>query len=272
MQHVKLLYERGLKNKVNKKHLFILNKKQTLEKEPFLNKNVFGALLCNNSYAIDPYEATNEFIKTSENFGVKTMLEFHVNEIKYEDKMFTIKSKTNTEIKAKIIINAAGHYADEIAKLANYPDFEQTTKRGEYIVLSHNIKNKVSNVCFMVPTIHGKGVIVAPMLNGNFLVGPTAEDHVKKDETSFITHEKYIEIIKIGKHLIPELETEKIVSRFAGSRPIDVKTNDFVIGYAKANKHFINAAGMQSPGLSSAPAIAKEIVKLIEKTDFKLKT
>ncbi|WP_051619156.1 type 2 glycerol-3-phosphate oxidase [[Mycoplasma] collis] len=270
-KHLNLLYERGLKNKVNPLHLSILDKKQTLEKEKFLNKDVTSSLLCTNSWAIDPYEATNKIIEKSIENGLKTSLDFEVKKIDFKNSIFSIYSQKDEIIHAKIIINAAGHYADEIAKLANYSDFQQTTRRGEYIVLSNNISSKVTNICFMVPTIHGKGVIVAPMTNGNYLVGPSAENDVPKNTTSYITKEKYEQIVKIGNIIIPNLETEKIVSRFAGSRPIEIKSNDFYIKAAKENKNFINAAGMQSPGLSSAPAIAKMIIKLINKSDLKLK-
>ncbi|VEU74872.1 Glycerol-3-phosphate dehydrogenase [Mycoplasmopsis citelli] len=117
---------------------------------------------------------------------------------------------------------------------------------------------------FKVPTIHGKGIIVAPTLDGQYLVGPTAEEDVAKEDTRLVTREKYDYIGEIGKQIIPSLKLERTMMTISGSRPIDIETNDFVIRHSKKNKHFVIAGGMQSPALSSAPAIAEEIVKLLE--------
>ena len=122
----------------------------------------------------------------------------------------------------------------------------------------------------MVPTIYGKGVIVAPMLDGRIMVGPTAEDGVPKEETRFITKKQSDFISNIGTKLVPNIEMDKTEIRLAGSRPIDIETNDFIIRYAKDDNNFINAAGMQSPALSSAPAIAIEIAKLLNDNGTKL--
>jgi glycerol-3-phosphate dehydrogenase len=165
---------------------------------------------------------------------------------------------------AKNIINAAGHYADVIAEMAGYPDFKQKVRRGEYRILARSESHFINSIIFMVPTIHGKGVIVAPMLDGHILVGPTAEEDVPKNETRLVTREKYDEIGRIGNKLIPGLRLEKTIMTLSGSRPIDIETDDFVIKYAKDNKHFINVAGMQSPAIASAPAIAIEVANLLK--------
>jgi glycerol-3-phosphate dehydrogenase len=183
---------------------------------------------------------------------------------------FVITINNETVIFANNIINAAGHYADVIAKMAGYADFVLTTRRGEYRILAHSEHSKINSVCFMVPTIHGKGVVVAPTLDGRVLVGPTAEEGVPKNETRLVTREMYDYIGKIGLKIIPTLNMDKTEMTLAGSRPIDVATNDFIISYAKKDKAFINAAGMQSPGISSAPAIALEIAKLLKGNGTKL--
>src|SRR5262249_1752092 len=131
------------------------------------------------------------------------------------------------------------------------------------------------HILFMVPTIHGKGVIVAPMLDGHVLVGPTAEEGVAKEDTRLITMEKFEEVAKIAKKIIPALRTERTCFVFSGSRSICVETDDFWIAASSRDKRFINVAGIASPGLSSAPAVAQEAVALIgaqteltKKTDF----
>src|SRR5699024_8173087 len=107
------------------------------------------------------------------------------------------------------------------------PDFNLVTRRGEYRILEKTEAGIVNSVVFMVPTIHGKGVIVAPMLNGHVMVGPTAIDNVPKDETRLVTAEQFNFIGNIGKKLIPNINMNKTCMTFSGSRPIEPTTDDF---------------------------------------------
>ncbi len=265
MEHVKMLYNRGLENGVLASDMKILTTQEVLKKEPNINPNIRGALLCTSSWAIDTVKASLSFLAVAKNNGVELSKNSEVTSIKYRtDNLFEIQINNQDYIYSKNIINAAGHYADKIAELAGYGDFKQTTRRGEYRILDRSLKGIVNSICFMVPTIHGKGVIVSPMLDGHILVGPTAEDGVSKEDTRLVTIEKYNYIGDIGKKIIPSLDMTKTIMTLAGSRPIDIATNDFVIRYANNNNHFINAAGMQSPAIASAPAIAIEISKLLE--------
>ncbi|MGL4252044.1 MAG: type 2 glycerol-3-phosphate oxidase [Metamycoplasmataceae bacterium] len=276
-KHLQMLYDRGLVNKVPKEALEIISHEEIIKREPHINPKVTKALVCSSSWAIDPVAATKAFFGVSENNGTTIMRNSNVTAIKYiENKKdenknhFEITINNKDKYYAKNIINAAGHYADTIAEIAGYPDFKQKTRRGEYIILSRSERNKINSIIFMVPTIHGKGVIVAPMLDGNVLVGPTAEENVPKTDTRVVTREKFDFIKKIGSNLIPGLNFEEVVMTIAGSRPIDIETNDFVIRYAKDNNKFINAAGMQSPAIASAPAIAIEVADLLKKNGTKL--
>ncbi|WP_391591986.1 Type 2 glycerol-3-phosphate oxidase GlpO [[Mycoplasma] cavipharyngis] len=275
MNHAKKLLERGLTNQVNPNHLKILNRAQVLAHEPNVNPSVLGALLCTNSFIIDPVAATLELIEQAKNKNKKFFAHTNteVTKISFNPKIkngFSVEFNHSTTIQVKRIINAAGHYADVIAAMAHCPDFRQTTRRGEYRVLDRSQKDIVKNICFLMPTIHGKGIIVAPMLTGHILVGPTAEDNVPKDQTRITTLAKYNEISKIAHKIIPKIDMEQTIMTYAGSRPIDIATNDFVIGPSRFNPYFINAAGMQSPGISSAPAIALEIIKHLRKSKLDL--
>ncbi|UWD34548.1 type 2 glycerol-3-phosphate oxidase [Mesomycoplasma molare] len=270
MEHVNMLYERGLTNKVPKEFLKIISKDEVLKKEPNVNPTVLGALLCTSSWAIDPVRATYAFLGASEQNGTELRNNSEVVDIKFENDEFKVTLKNKEVLISKVVINAAGHYADILAEKAGYGDFKQTTRRGEYRILSRTEAGIVNSICFKVPTIHGKGVIVAPMLDGRVLVGPTAEEGVPKEETRLVTKEKFDLIGEIGKEIIPSIRLDKTEITLSGSRPIDIETNDFVIRSAKLNKKFINAAGMQSPAIASAPAIAIEISKLVEKAGLKL--
>ncbi|MDJ1646363.1 type 2 glycerol-3-phosphate oxidase [Mycoplasma phocimorsus] len=270
MEHVHMLYERGLVNKVPKEFLKVISKEEVLAKEPNVNPNVVGALLCTSSWAIDPVRATYAFMGASEQNGTELKTNAEVIDIKYINDIFELTLKNGEKIYSKVVINAAGHYADILAEKAGYGDFKQTTRRGEYRILARSEAGIVNSICFKVPTIHGKGVIVAPMLDGRVLVGPTAEEGVPKEETRLVTKEKFDYIGKIGTEIIPTIRLQKTEMTLAGSRPIDIETNDFIIRSAKENKKWINAAGMQSPAIASSPAIAIEIAKLVEEAGIKL--
>ncbi len=263
-KHLDMLYQRGLTNKVPKEFMRIISQDEVRKIEPNINPEVTKALLCTSSWAIDPVAATKALFGVAENNGIKITRNSQVTGIKYIGDHFEVTVNNSTIFYAKNIINAAGHYADVIAEIAGYPDFKQKVRRGEYRILARSESHFINSIIFMVPTIHGKGVIVAPMLDGHILVGPTSEEDVPKNETRLVTREKYDEIGKIGKKLIPGLRLEKTIMTLSGSRPIDIETDDFVIKYAKDNKHFINVAGMQSPAIASAPAIAIEVANLLK--------
>lgn len=274
MKHVHMLYDRGLVNKLDPKDLKVLTREEVLKKEPNVNPEVLGALLCTSSVAIHPVEATKALLGASKQNGTELRVSSEVTDIKYENNEFTLTINGTDKVVAKKVVNAAGHYADVLANKFNFDDFKQTTRRGEYRILDNYDKNLIGSVLFKVPTIHGKGVIVAPTLDGHYLVGPTAEEGVPREDTRLVTREKYDYIGEIGKKIVPSLKLDRTIMTLSGSRPIDVETNDFVIRKSKNNPDFVLAAGMQSPALSSAPSIAEEIVKLLDlklekREDFK---
>ena len=149
--------------------------------------------------------------------------------------------------------------------MINDKDFSLRTRRGQYRIIEKSERYIIKDhILFMVPTIHGKGVIVAPMLDGHVLVGPTAEEGIAKEDTRLITMEKFEEVATIANKIIPGLRTERTCIVFSGSRSICVETDDFWIAASSKDKRFIHVAGIASPGLSSAPAVADEAVALIK--------
>lgn len=260
-KELKILYKRGIKNKLNPNDIKIISKEEIIKIEPNINKNVKKAFLCTSSYVIDPVIATNEIAREiSRNSEIIKSNE--ATNIKRKKDYYEVELNHKIIIKTKKIINATGHYASKISKMANEGDYKTVARRGEYRILSKSENDKINNIVFKVPTIHGKGVIVSPMPSGRVLVGPTAEENVPIENTRLVTLNKWKLIGKIGSKLIPSLDLSKTEKTFAGSRPIYEKTNDFLIDYGK-NKEFINLIGIKSPGLSSAPAIAKKVVKMI---------
>lgn len=270
-----ILYQRGIKNGLAASEMKLLNKAEVLELEPNINQEVLGALLCNVSYVVDPVMLTYSlWNRAKQTKKAQLFVNHKVIKIDEKDKNFnvTCQNENNQLIhfNTKIVINCAGHYSDEIANMIGSQDFHLTARRGQYCILEKTEANVINNhVIFLVPTIHGKGIIVAPMLDGHVLVGPTAEENIAKEDTRLISLEKVADIKEIGKKIIPSLNTERVTKVISGSRPICKETNDFIIEYAKNNHNFINISGIKSPGLSAAPAIALHVSEMVEKLKIK---
>lgn len=269
------LHDQGLENGLDKSELKILSKDEVIDLEPSINPEIKGGLLCTSSYLIDPVNLTKQLINNflSNSSKNKLLLSSKVVKINKKNKNYLVELDNEDKIEAKNIINCAGHWSDEIASLINKDSFKLRSRRGQYIILDKLEVSKINNVVFMIPTIHGKGVIVAPLLDGTVMVGPSAEElpTYNKDETMIINLEMNDKISAIGKKIIPNLNFNKIVKIIAGSRPIDIETNEFIIDYANdKDKNFINVAGIKSPGISAAPAIAERVIELLSKNGTKL--
>ena len=274
------LYNQGLTNGLQAVELQILDRNQCLTLEPNINPQVTGALLCTSSYKVDPVCLTIKLAESAVLNGAKIFLGNKVESISRVSEAFLVETIDDNLQKrtyqAKFIVNAAGHYADVAAGMIQDNDFTLKTRRGQYRVIEKTERGIINDhILFMVPTIHGKGVIVAPMLDGHLLAGPTAEEGIAKEDTRLITMEQFQAIGKIAKRIVPGLRVEKTCGVFSGSRSICVETKDFWIAASSKDERFIHVAGISSPGLSAAPAIALEVIALIKaqtellaKTDF----
>lgn len=269
LKEIDNLYQRGLTNGINAKHLQKINKEQVLLLEPNVNRDICGALLCTASYIVDPVLLTqalmNRFLKNKGQLFLNHKV-IKIQTLTTGFKVFSLNEKNQAvTYTSQYIINAAGHYADEVAHFINCYDFSLKTRRGQYCILEKTESSVINNhILFMVPNIHGKGVIVAPMTDGHVLVGPTAVDNVAKTDTRLITITDINVISNIGLTIIPTLNMNKICKVLSGSRTICVETDDFVISPATNNSNFINVAGIKSPGLSAAPAIAQMVANMIK--------
>jgi glycerol-3-phosphate dehydrogenase len=266
---LKTLYDQGIANGLRTEEMEILSQEQCLELEPNVNSQVVAGLLCSSSHIVDPVCLTNRLVESATLNGVELFLEAKVETIaKVADDFVVQTIDHHSQIesyRAKFIINAAGHYADVVAAMIEDKDFTLKARRGQYRVIEKTERGVINDhILFMVPTIYGKGVIVAPMLDGYLLVGPTAEEGIAKEETRLISIEQFEEIGVIAKRIIPSLRLEKTCSMFSGSRSICIETDDFWIAASSKDQRFIHVAGISSPGLSAAPAIAREVIALLK--------
>lgn len=268
VEELRNLYDQGIANGLKASDLKILSNKQCLRLEPNLNPEVVAALLCTCSHVVDPVSLTNCLVENAIANGVRLFLGTKVQSIGRNSEGFEVKTFTydrkRVTYRTRFVVNAAGHYADVVANMIKDKDFTLKARRGQYRIIEKSERGTINDhILFMAPTIHGKGVIVAPMLDGHLLVGPTAEEGIAKEDTRLVTVEKFDEIGIIGKKIIPSLRLEKTCSVISGSRSICVETDDFVISPSSKDERFINVAGISSPGLSAAPAIARQVISFI---------
>ena len=243
--------------KENGVEIKILNKEETKEIEPYVSDAVIGSLYAPTAGIINPFELCVALCENAVDNGVELRLNEEVVSIDKLDGKYVVKTKNN-EYEAKVVVNAAGLYSDKIANMLGINHFEITPRKGEYFVLDHFEKPFVSHVIFPVPTEKGKGILVTPTTHGNYLVGPSSEFVDDKDD--FSTDKLTLDNVrKSSTKLVRDIPFGYIIRQFSGLRATG-STHDFVIEEIDG---FVNLGGIESPGLASAPAIAKEVVGLV---------
>lgn len=254
---IRELYERGLKNKVPQ--MEILERGALLKIEPNLNENAVCALYAKTAGIVSPYELAIALAENASLNGAEFKLETEVLNIIKNAKSFIIETG-NGKIESRYVVNAAGTGSDDINKMLNGKKFKIIPRRGEYCLLDKASGNLVKRVIFQAPTEKGKGILVTPTIHGNLLIGPNAFEVDNKDDKS-TTDDGLAEVINGAKKSVKGLNTGDIITSFSGIRATP-DTKDFIINVPEKNA--VNAAGIESPGLTSAPAIANYIVKLLK--------
>ncbi len=275
---IQTLLERGNKNGV--KQLRIVEQEELRQMEPNISEEAVAALYAPTAAIISPYQTTWAFAESAVINGTDFLRSTKVHSIKKaDDGTFTLET-TKGEIKAKYVVNAAGLFADRISEMAGARKFKIVQRRGEYCLLDNKCANLVNHVLFQTPTALGKGVLVTQTVDGNILIGPSAEDAAisQKNYTGTTTVSQDA-ILKAANLSVPEIPRRNIINSFAGIRAIAYEenadgelkpVNDFIIEEDKTVKGFINVSGICSPGLTSAPAIAEDVVVLLKNAGLKV--
>lgn len=246
-----------IRAKENNVEVELLNKEETKKIEPFISDEVVGALYAPTAGIINPFELCVALCENAVDNGVELLLNEEVLSIKKLTNKYVVTTK-NKEFESKVVVNASGLHSDEIAKLVGLDYFNITPRKGEYFVLDHFNKPFVSHVIFPTPSEKGKGILVTPTTHGNYLVGPSSEYVDDKDD--FSTDKVTLDNVrKNANKLVSNIPFNYIIRQFSGLRATS-STHDFIID---DHEGFINLGGIESPGLASAPAIARETVRLI---------
>ena len=257
------LLVRGEKNGV--KNLSVLNREELLKLEPNIGDGVTAALYAPTGAIICPYELCMAAVGNAMDNGACLKLNFEVNKIVKTEAGYIVSSDNET-IEARCVINCAGLYSDKIASLVGDESFTINPRRGEYMLLDKECGSHVSRTIFRCPSAMGKGILVSPTVDGNLLLGPTAENIEDKEDTA-TTNKGFDSIRKQANEQVRGIAFAKVITSFAGLRATG-STGDFVINSPKPG--FINVAAIESPGLSSAPAIAEYVATLVEVSGIKL--
>ena len=255
---LRTLYDRGCKNGVP--GLRLLSGEEARAMEPGLSEEVCGALLAPSAGIIDPWGFAIAMAETAVRGGVEVRRDCPVTGIADTGAGFVLHTPTG-DVTARFVLNAAGVDADRVHEMLEPNDWQTLPSRGEYYLLDKSEHDRVSRVIFQCPGPEGKGVLVAPTIHGNLICGPNAqsvEDRLDLGNTAA----GMAEVRAKASRSVPGVEWRQNIRNFAGLRA-NTTRSDFIIEESKAHPGFIDLAGIKSPGLSSAPAIAKMAAEML---------
>ena len=259
------LKERGDANGVP--GLALLSGEEVRRREPNLSPNVRGALYAPTAGIITPWSLTIGLADTARANGCDFLFNAPVTAIRRGEDGFRLTAG-DALVKARFIVNAAGGHADEVNNLAASPAFRILPGRGEYYLLDKSQGGLIHSTIFQCPSQAGKGVLVAPTTHGNLIVGPNAEAAASPDDVA-VTADGLAFVERQARRSVPGFNLRESIRNYAGVRAVST-ADDFIVEEAPDCPGFINAAGIKSPGLSSAPALAVDCVRLLERAGLVL--
>ncbi len=261
---LELLKKQGEENGVM--DMVILEKEQLREKEPAISEEAEAALYAPSAASVCPFLLTIALAENANENGTEFWFEKEVTHIQKRQEGYEVKvssygnSGKQESYLGRNIINCAGLYSDKLHNMVSKKSFEIIPVKGEYCLLDKNEGTAVSSTLFRVPGKMGKGVLVTRTVHGNILLGPTAESISDKEETA-TSGEGLKKVLTDTKHTVPGLNTGMVITSFAGLRAHE-RNGDFIIGEAEDAPGFFDAVGIESPGLSAAPAIGAALARM----------
>lgn len=253
------LLEQGKMNRVPK--LKIIERDEILRLEPNTNPDVLCALYAPTSAVVSPYEMTLALAYHAAQNGVKFIFNCPVTKVSEEKDTWHVETPQGV-LTARAIVNCAGTGAAEIHNMISDHPIRIIPRRGEYYLLDHTVKCPFSRTMFQVPSKMGKGVLISPTAHGNALLGPSAEDIPDPDDTA-TTRAGLDFVLEKCRLTWPKANVRSVITTFSGIRA-HPDTNDFIIGPVHgAPENAFEAIGIESPGLSAAPAIAEELGEMV---------
>lgn len=258
MPALQKLCQRGIENGV--KGLRILDKEEVLTMEPNAADNVHAALYAPTGGIVCPFGLNIALAENAYVNGVEFRFQTEVQDIKKVQSGFELYTNQG-KLETKYVVNAAGVYADKIHNMVSEKKLHIVPRAGEYCLMDKGTGSHVDRTIFTLPGKFGKGVLVTPTIHGNLLIGPTAVDMEDKEGTN-TTREGLRQVMEKAAVSVKNLPVSQIITSFSGLRAHETH-DDFIIGEAEDAEGFIDCAGIESPGLTSCPAIGEMIAELL---------
>ena len=252
------LYEQGVENGVEE--LRIVEREELKRLEPNISDDAVAALYAPTGGIVCPFGLTIALAENAAVNGVDFRLNTEVLEIEKTEGGYRVITKEGV-LESRVVINAAGVYADRFHNMVSEEKMHIIPRKGEYCLMDKKVGGLVSHTVFQLPTVYGKGVLVTPTVHGNLLTGPTAAD-VEDYEAVNTTREGLADVLKRAALSVKSLPAGQIITSFAGLRAHEEK-GDFIIGQPKDAPGFFDAAGIESPGLTCAPALGKYVAEQV---------
>lgn len=253
------LYERGVKNGVE--GLRIIERDELVEMEPNISDEAVAALYAPTAGIVCPFNLNIALAENACVNGVEFKFNTQVEGIEKLENGFRIKTNQG-DYEAKCVVNAAGVYADHIHNMVSEKKLTIVPRRGDYCLLDKSAGKHVSKTIFALPTKFGKGILVAPTVHGNLIVGPTAVDIEDKEGTN-TTRAGLDDVITKSAITVKNVPLRQVITSFAGLRAHEAG-HEFIIEELKEAPGFVDCAGIESPGLTSCPAIGCMVADIVK--------
>ncbi len=264
------LFNQGIANKVP--DIRIIGKDELHEMEPNVSDEAIAAIYAPTGGIVCPFGMNIALAENAAQNGAEFQFDTEVTGITRTDYGYQLDT-SNGSIQTKCIVNAAGVHADTFHNMVSSKKIHITPRRGEYCLLDKTAGGLVSRTIFQLPNEYGKGVLITPTVHGNILIGPTAQDHTDKEATN-TTADGLNRLCESAKRSVPSVPLRQVITSFSGNRAHE-DGHEFIIQELQDAPYFVDAAGIESPGLSSAPAIGIRVAGIVtgllnptKKTDF----
>lgn len=240
--------------------LSVIGSDELHRREPNLSKQAVAALLVETGGIVCPYELTVANAENAAENGVRFYRNAPVTNVRKGEDCWIVESGAGT-FQAKAVINCAGLYSDVINNMVSEDKFHIHPRRGEYYIIDKKYADTFHASIFQLPTKMGKGILVTPTVDGTILIGPTAED-IDDPSDSRTTSFGLEKALKFGRQTWENIPARDVITTFSGIRA-HADRDDFILGEAPDAPMFFNAGGVESPGLTSSPAIGKYLAELV---------
>jgi glycerol-3-phosphate dehydrogenase len=227
---------------------------------PYVSPMVCGGLYIPGEASVDSFGLTLAYAELAAGAGARLLLDEPVAAIERQAERLIVTT-VRRQIAARYVVNAAGLYAAEIARMVGDSSFSIRPRKGQLLVIDPAAAPAIDTILLPTPTPRSKGILIAPAAHGNLLIGPTAEDG--DDPGDWATSADGLAAVRAGaQRLVPALEIDQAITQYAGLRSVGSE-GDYIIRPAVGCPRLLHVAGIRSTGLSASPAIGEYVTELL---------